>query len=62
MHPIEKRFIGDSYEHVLTPTAEEQSILILQGKCPHNKGWNYDGHSHNDSAYKCRLCGELKFY
>ena len=46
----------------LTPSKEEQLILILKGKCPHNKGWKYDGHGHTDDAYICCLCKELKWY
>ena len=53
---------ANSAEKYLTPSPEEQTFLILQGKCPHNKGWTYDGHSHNDEAYRCRLCGETKWY
>ena len=49
-------------EKYLTPSKEEQLILILSNKCPHNKGWKYDGHSHNDDAYKCKLCGEIEWY
>lgn len=45
-----------------TPTQQEQTLLLLQGKCPHNKGWSYDGHSHNDDAYKCNLCGDIEWY
>jgi hypothetical protein len=46
----------------LTPSEEEQTFLILQGKCPHNKGWRYAGHGHNDDAYDCNLCGETKWH
>ena len=49
-----------NYNH-LTPAAEEQTFLILQGKCPHNQGWRYVGHSHNDDAYECRLCRAITF-
>ena len=27
--------------------------------CPHD--WEYIGHSHNDDAYQCSICGELKY-
>lgn len=47
---------------MFTPSEEEQAILILQGKCPHNQGWNYAGHGHKDDAYECRLCGEIKWW
>jgi hypothetical protein len=49
-------------ERILTPKPEEQTLLLLQGKCPHNQGWTYDGHGHNDDAYKCRACGHIKFW
>ena len=49
-------------EKFLTPSEEEQTLLILKGECPHNKGWEYTGHGHNDIAYQCRLCNALKFY
>lgn len=45
-----------------TPSEEQQTLLILQGKCPHNKGWTYDGHTSHEDAYKCRLCGFIKWY
>jgi len=45
----------------LTPSPEDQTFLILQGKCPHNQGWRYIGRGHNDDFYECRLCGEIKF-
>jgi hypothetical protein len=46
---------------VLTPPQEEQILRLLQGKCPHNKGWRYVGHSHNDDGYACNLCGEMEW-
>jgi hypothetical protein len=46
----------------LTPSEEEQVVRVLKGKCPHNKGWTFYGHGHNDSAYTCNLCGEMDFY
>lgn len=55
----------DHYDRImeyLTPTEEEQTFLILQGKCPHNKGWRYGGHGHNDEWYSCALCGITKDY
>lgn len=45
-----------------TPCEEEQTMLILQGKCPHNRGWKWVGHGHNDDAYECILCGQMEFY
>ncbi|HEY6435444.1 MAG TPA: hypothetical protein VIY47_02560 [Ignavibacteriaceae bacterium] len=50
----------DPYDHPLTPSKEEQILLVLAGKCPHNKGWDYDGHGHNDDYYRCRMCGDIK--
>ena len=52
----------DRIDQYLTPSVEDQTILVLEGKCPHNKGWNYAGHSHNDDAYRCNLCGQVEFY
>lgn len=46
----------------LTPDEEKQTFLVLQGKCPHNRGWSYQGHSHNDDAYQCSICGEIEWY
>jgi hypothetical protein len=51
-----------NYSQYLTPSKEEQIILILAGKCPHNEGWAYEGHSHNESLYKCALCGVTMWY
>lgn len=50
-----------THEECLTPSLEEQTMLILAGKCPHNKGWRYAGHGHNDDAYTCALCGEMEW-
>ncbi|HET8688566.1 MAG TPA: hypothetical protein VFM18_18285 [Methanosarcina sp.] len=47
---------------LFTPSKEEQTLLILQGKCPHNKGWDWFGHGHNYDTYKCRLCGQEEDY
>jgi hypothetical protein len=49
-------------EDVLTPNEEEQIQRILEGKCPHNSGWEYIGHGHNDDAYRCKACGHIKFW
>lgn len=46
----------------LTPTEEEQSLLVLQGKCPHNNGWRYGGHGHNSEAWECMLCRTTKWH
>jgi len=43
-----------------TPGPEEQTRLILEGKCPHNRGWRYDGHGHNSESYSCMACGRSK--
>lgn len=49
-------------EKWFTPSKEEQTALVLAGKCPHNKGWHYAGHSHNDDGYACILCGKMEWY
>lgn len=46
----------------LTPAPKEQTARILEGKCPHNQGWIFECHCHNDSAYRCKLCGKTEFY
>ena len=52
----------DEMDRILTPSKEEQTLLILQGKCPHNQGWRYAGHGHKDDAYECILCKEIKWW
>lgn len=52
----------DNAHKAFTPSEEEQTLLILQGRCPHNQGWRWDGHGHNDDAYKCNICGEIEWY
>ena len=52
----------EEMERILTPSEEEQTFLILKNKCPHNGGWRHVGHGHNDDAYECHLCGELKWW
>ena len=49
-------------EIYLTPPEEEQTMRILQGLCPHNKGWTYVGHSHNSDAYMCNSCTDTGWY
>jgi hypothetical protein len=44
-----------------TPTKEEQTALVLAGKCPHNKGWTYVGHARAD-FYECRLFRVEEWY
>jgi hypothetical protein len=44
----------------LSPSKEEQSLLVLQGKCPHNQGWIYLGRYGDDITYICRSCGQHK--
>ena len=46
----------------LAPSKEEQVVLILQGKCPHNQQWVYGGHSHETMHhhYRCILCSEWR--
>ncbi len=57
MSPVE-----EAAQNWLTPPKEEQTKLVLQGKCPHNKGWTFFSHGHNDKAYTCDLCGKMGFY
>lgn len=52
----------EEMERILTPSKEEQTLLILQGKCPHNQGWRYDGHGHNEDAYECKMCKAIKWW
>ena len=47
---------------LFTPTKEEQTALVLAGKCPHNKGWTYVGHGHKDDCYGCCLCSMSEWY
>lgn len=47
---------------LFTPSEEDQTYKILKGLCPHNKGWRYAGHGHNDDAYECKLCLETKWH
>lgn len=49
-------------DRILTQLPEVQTKLVLEGKCPHNKGWHYSGHGHNDDAYECKLCGAIKWW
>jgi hypothetical protein len=52
----------EQMERILTPSEEEQTFRILRGECPHNGGWSYAGHGHNDDAYECKLCHEWKWW
>ena len=52
----------EQMEKIFTPSKEEQTLLILQGKCPHNGGWRHVGHGHNDDAYECKLCRTTKWW
>ena len=47
---------------LFTPDEEQQLMLILQGKCPHNQGWSWASFGHNSDAYKCNLCGQIEWY
>lgn len=47
---------------IFTPSDEEQTLLILKGLCPHNKGWYYYGHSHNEECWRCAVCGRTEYY
>lgn len=46
----------------LTPSSEHQLKLILEGKCPHNSGWEFHSIGHNDKIFKCVSCGEFASY
>lgn len=52
----------EGIQRALTPSPEEQTALILAGKCPHNKGFSEIGHGHNSTAYECKLCRETKWW
>lgn len=60
------RFRARKYDQLidkfLTPSVEDQLVLVLAGECPHNRGWHFHGHGHNDAAYKCKLCGKIDWY
>ena len=56
----------DNYPDDYVPMAlilseKEQTFRILQGKCPHNGQWEYQGHHGIDSMWQCRLCKEVEF-
>jgi hypothetical protein len=53
---------GRRVDEFLTPSVEDQLVLVLAGECPHNRGWSYHAHGHNSSAYKCNLCGKIDWY
>lgn len=36
-----------------------RAVYEFLANCPHD--WEYSGHSHNDDAYQCRICGGMKF-
>lgn len=54
--------LSKGIDNALTPSKEEQALLILQGKCPHNRGWDHLGYGHNSDAYKCVMCKEMKWW
>lgn len=47
---------------IFTPSAEEQTLRVLKDQCPHNRGWRWTGHGHNDDCYECRICHESMWY
>ncbi len=59
-NPPKKEF--SDIERWLTPSEEDQALLVLQGKCPHNQGWKFSCFGHNDTAYDCVLCGHTEWY
>ena len=46
---------------IFTPIKEKQTFLVLEGKCPHNKGWHLEGNGYNDNVYCCKTCGDTEF-
>jgi hypothetical protein len=44
----------------LKPTKEEQVVLVLEGKCPHNDDWVYIASYGDCTMYRCKLCGQNK--
>lgn len=57
-------FLKDKHEIDLILADRKHRLEIKQRElkrklCEHN--WRYDGHSHNDKAYLCIKCGEMKF-
>ena len=52
---LDKKYVSGQ----LTPSPEEQTFLILSGKCPHNKGWTYIGkRGDDDEFWACKSCAE----
>lgn len=47
---------------IFEPIETEQTLRILKGLCPHNQGWRWTGHGHNDDCYECKLCRETMWY
>ena len=47
---------------IFTPSEEQQTWRILQGLCPHNRGWYWLGHGHNGDCYECVQCGVKMWY
>lgn len=44
----------------LTPTKDEQMLLVLKGECPHNKGYSYLNGYADEIVYTCKKCGAWK--
>lgn len=59
---LESELQHKKIENFLTPTVDEQIVLALNGKCPHNKGWKFYYRIHNDDVYKCNICKMIKLY
>ena len=45
----------------LSPSTEEQIKLILEGKCPHNKGWSFIAGYADERLYQCNECMARRF-
>ena len=52
---------NDEPKH-FTPSEEEQLLRILQGKCPHNMGWHYEGDGYNYESWSCVMCRDCKYW
>ena len=57
--PIKKEKYDNEW---LAPSEEDQIKLILEGKCPHNRGWRDLGHGHNSNCYECILCNDTRWW
>lgn len=42
---------------LFAPSLEEQTVLKLQGKCPHSEGYAFVNRYGEDTKYQCKMCG-----